>query len=69
MIISTKCIDLLLCTFKTGHLLLIMMVTDCINLTIKEKKMINNIQLIISKKNVWKSCLLSSENVQFYPLP
>ena len=38
MIISTKCIDLLLCTFKTGHLLLIMMVTDCINLTIKEKK-------------------------------
>ena len=23
MIISTKCIDLLLCTFKTGHLLLI----------------------------------------------
>ena len=53
MIISTKCIDLLLCTFKTGHLLLIMMVTDCINLTIKEKKMItNNIQLIISKKNV-----------------
>ena len=31
MIISTKCIDLLLCTFKTGHLLLIMMVTDCIN--------------------------------------
>ena len=43
MIISTKCIDLLLCTFKTGHLLLIMMVTDCINLTIKEKKkMITN---------------------------
>ena len=41
MIIDTKCIDLLLCTFKTGHLLLIMMVTDCINLTIKEKKMIN----------------------------
>ena len=38
MIISTKCIDLLLCTFKIGHLLLIMMVTDCINLTIKEKK-------------------------------
>ena len=31
MIISTKCIDLLLCTFKTGHLLLIIMVTDCIN--------------------------------------
>ena len=31
MIISTKCVDLLLCTFKTGHLLLIMMVTDCIN--------------------------------------
>ena len=33
MIISTKCVDLLLCTFKTGHLLLslIIMVTDCIN--------------------------------------
>ena len=31
MTISTKCIDLLLCTFKTGHLLLIIMVTDCIN--------------------------------------
>ena len=31
VIISTKCIDLLLCTFKTGHLLLIMMVTHCIN--------------------------------------
>ena len=31
MIISTKCTDLLLCTFKTGHLLLIIMVTDCIN--------------------------------------
>ena len=31
MIISTKCIDLLLCTFKTGHLLLIIMVTDGIN--------------------------------------
>ena len=30
MIISTKCIDLLLCTctFKTGHLLLIMMGWD-----------------------------------------
>ena len=42
MIISTKCIDLLLCTFKTGHLLLIMMVTDYINLTIKEKTMITN---------------------------
>ena len=42
MIISTKCIDFLLCTFKIGHLLLIMMVTDCINLTIKEKKMITN---------------------------
>ena len=27
---GTKCIDLLLCTFKTGHLLLIMMVTDYI---------------------------------------
>ena len=42
MIISTKCIGLLLCTFKIGHLLLIMMVTDCINRTIKEKKMITN---------------------------
>ena len=31
IIISTECIDLLLCVFKTGHLLLIMMVTDCIN--------------------------------------
>ena len=31
MIISTKCIDLLSCTFKTGHPLLIIMVTDCIN--------------------------------------
>ena len=31
MIISTKCIDLLLCTFKTGHLSLIIMVNDCIN--------------------------------------
>ena len=31
MIISTKCIDLLLCTFKTGHLFLLIMVTDCIN--------------------------------------
>ena len=31
MIISTKCIDLLLCTFKTQHLLLLIMVTDCIN--------------------------------------
>ena len=31
MKVSTKCIDLLLCTFKTGHLLLIIMVTDCIN--------------------------------------
>ena len=31
MIISTKCIDLLLCTSKTRHLLLIMMATDCIN--------------------------------------
>ena len=31
MIISTKYIDLLLCSFKTGHLLLIIMVTDCIN--------------------------------------
>ena len=30
MIISTKYIDPLLCTFKTGHLLLIMMVTDYI---------------------------------------
>ena len=31
MLVSTKCISLLLCTFKTGHLLLIIMVTDCIN--------------------------------------
>ena len=31
MIISAKCIDLLLCTFKTGQLLLIIKVTDCIN--------------------------------------
>ena len=31
MIISTKCVDLFLCTFKIGHLLLIIMVTDCIN--------------------------------------
>ena len=31
MIVGTKCIDLLLCTFKTRHLLLIIMVTDCIN--------------------------------------
>ena len=31
IIISTKCIDLLLCIFKIGHLLLIMMVTEYIN--------------------------------------
>ena len=31
MIISTKCIDLLLCTFKTRRLLPVMMVTDYIN--------------------------------------
>ena len=33
MIINTKCIDLLLCTFKTRHLLLLtcITVTDCIN--------------------------------------
>ena len=32
MIISIKCIDVLLCTFKTGHLLLIMIVyTEYIN--------------------------------------
>ena len=31
MIISIICFDLLLCTFKTGHLLIIIMVTDCIN--------------------------------------
>ena len=36
IIISTKCIDLLLSTFKTGHLLLIMMITDCINLLRKK---------------------------------
>ena len=31
MIISIIYFDLLLCTSKTGHLLLIIMVTDCIN--------------------------------------
>ena len=67
MIISTKCIDLLLCTFKTGHLLLIIMVTDCIN-QLRKNNYSQTIFLIISKK-VWKSCLLSSENVQIYPLP
>ena len=47
MIIRTKCIDFLLFTFKTGHLLLIIMVTDCINQLRKN----NDSQTILRKNN------------------
>ena len=47
-----------------------MMVTDCINLTIKEKKMItNNIQLIISKKMCESPVFYLLKMCSFTPYP